>query len=268
MKQITVKEFKDIQGRQNYKYLALFDQSGGQIIPFNSNRVTSADRMREIETRLLSQGLKDGFYLVKCKNTTVKTVQSDDYLIIKGKPETLSEQTPVKIVESISPNLLTYESALSLNVEVQSLKLENAALKKEIDLLKQEIEENAVEFETLNEENPQSSLMENASTFLNNAMGFIAPLLDKHFDLKEKALGLKAIELELKLGSTKKPSPEQKPVLSDQQKVEAFITAQKEKPEVYENLAALYNEAANMEDFLKGLKNYNEDLFNTLINGR
>jgi hypothetical protein len=267
MKQITVKEFKEIQNRQHYKYMALFDQSGGAIIPFNSNRVTSADRMREIETRLLNDGLKDGFYIVKCKNTTVKTVQSDDYLILKGKAAPLSEVAPIQIVESIAPNLLTYESALKLNIEVESLKLENNALKKEIAQLKEELAEAENENFSLSE-NPENSTMDNAKDFLTNAMGFIAPLLDKHYELKEKALGLRAIELELKMGSMKKPSPEQKPQPTQQQIIEAFIMQQKDQPEIYEELAALYNSAQNVEDFLKGLKEYNEDLFNTLINGK
>jgi hypothetical protein len=267
MKTYSIKEFKAIQDEQQYKYIALHDQSGSQIINFNSNRIPSAQRLREIETRFLTKGgLKDGYYLIKCKNTTVKTAGTDDYLILKGSASNLSEPEPttIKIVESVAPNLLTYENALKLNVEVQSLKLENAALKKEIELLKADLEESN---ETLSESD-QPTLMENANTFLSNAMGFIAPLIDKHFDLKEKALGLKAVELELKMGSMKKPSPEQKPTLTDQQKIEAFIMAQQEDVEIYEKLAVLYNTAENVEDFLKQLNEYNEDLFKTLTNGR
>jgi hypothetical protein len=262
MKTYTIKEFKGIQEDQKYKYIALHDQSGAQIINFNSNRVNSAERLREIETRFLTKGgLKDGYYLIKCKNTTIKTAGTDDYLILKGSPANLSEPATetIKIVESVAPNLLTYESALKLNVEVQSLKLENAALKKEIELLKADLEESN---ETLSESD-QPTLMENANTFLSNAMGFIAPLIDKHFDLKEKALGLRAVELELKMGSVKKP-----PTMNDQQKIEAFIIAQSDNTEVYEKLAQLYNTAESVDDFFIQLNEYNSDLYNALRHGK
>jgi len=264
MKTYTIKEFKGIQEDQKYKYIALHDQSGQQIINFNSNRVNSAERLREIETRFLTKGgLKDGYYLIKCKNTTIKTAGTDDYLILKGSPANLSEPTTetIKIVESVAPNLLTYESALKLNVEVQSLKLENAALKKEIELLKEDLAE-SLENETLSEEN-KPGLMENANAFLSNAMGFIAPLIDKHYELKEKALGLRAVELELKMGSVKKP-----PVMNDQQKIEAFIIAQSDNTEVYEKLAQLYNTAESVDDFFIQLNEYNSDLYNALRHGK
>ena len=74
MKIYQIEDLRKIQQEQQYKYVGLFDYNGAQIIPFNPNRVTNETRLREIETRLISQGLPDGYYIVKCKNSTGKNV--------------------------------------------------------------------------------------------------------------------------------------------------------------------------------------------------
>ena len=266
MKDYTINDIAKIQDEQKYKYIGLFDQGGNKVIPFNSNSTQSSERLKEIETRLLSEGLKDGFYNVCCKNA-LKGGAVDTYLIRKG--ENLSENTDVKIpiVQTVAPDLLSYASALQLNVEVARLKMENNSLKKEIDLLKLELKESQEMLSEDIEEVEAPNMLENAKSFLSEAMSFVAPLLDKHFELKEKQLGLQAIQIEHKLGyPTKRPSPEQ-PQSQTRIKTatEEFILSYKDEVEVYEKLAIFYNNATSEEEFLKNIKEWNLAIFEELI---
>ena len=122
MKQVTFNEFKKIQSQQNYQYLSVVEQNGQVLIPFNSNRTTAAARLEQIEKRLSNNPmLEDGVYIIKGKNSPSKSVKTDDFAIIIGKPKniSLSEQPLPKIVESVKPEFLSYEAALALNVENQ-----------------------------------------------------------------------------------------------------------------------------------------------------
>ena len=209
MKIYTIEQFKTIQQNQNYKYIGLFNQQGQGLIPFNTNKTTPAQRLREIETRLMSEALPDGYYFIKCKNSVYKSTPSDDYAIFKGQQ--LSENktqviAPVQIVEkpAFQPEVLTYEGALKLQVELEKLKLENANLKEKINEL-----EIAIEDKTVLSEEAQPSMMENAKNWLVEILSIGAPLLDKHFALKEQALQLKAYEL--KTLQNRPAQPMQKP---------------------------------------------------------
>ena len=267
MKIYTIDDLRKIQNEQNYRYIALFDAAGQQIIPFNPNRVTNEQRLREIETRLISQGLPDGYYIVKCKNSTGKTVRTDDYTFFKG--DNLSEALPPapQIVEKVhfTPEVLTYDGALKLQIDLERLKLENQSLKKEIELLKAELAEN----ETLSEESTgNATLWENAKGFLSELVGIGAPLLDKHFELKEKQLALKAMELQRLRPAEPKPTNRPNPEQHNKQVIEDFILTYQDDPDTYEQLASIYNEALSQQDFLKNLKAYDEDIFNALTNGK
>lgn len=266
MKIYKIEDLRRIQSEQNYRYIGLFDYNGAQIIPFNPNRVTNETRLREIETRLISQGLPDGYYIVKCKNSTGKSVKTDDYTFYKG--ENLSEMPPPAPVilnapaPAASPEILTYNSALKLQVELEKLRLENAALKRELDECRAELSE----METLGEENKETSGMwENAKSFLSELVSVGAPLLDKHFELKEKQLALKALEI-----SGKQTAPRQvnKPA-ERQAEIQAFIKSfENEDPETFQDLVAIYNGADHQADFLEKLNGYNSELYNALQNGK
>lgn len=272
MKLFNIEEVKAVQSNQNYKYLGLFDQSGTQIIPFNPAKVSGAERLRQIETRLISQGLKDGIYIIKGKNSVGKTVPADEYFIQKGSNLSELSCDPVKEVQIVEkptfqPEVLTYQGALALQIELERYKLENKSLQKEIDSLKADIKELEQESQLLSEEE-KPSLMENAQTFLTNAMQFVAPLLDKHFELKEKQLGLQAIQIQHRLGDFGKPVKPQatKEAPLTQHPLEVFISQYKNDPETFNALAEIYNTATSEEDFLKGVNDYDNEIYNALLN--
>ena len=263
MKVYSIDQFKDIQNQQQYKYIGLFNAQGQTIIPINTNKTTTATRLREIETRILSEALPDGYYFIKCKNTVTK-VPTDDYAILKGNK--LSEDqapiTPVQVIEKpvFQPEVLTYEGALKLQVNLERLKLENENLKREIESLKSEIEENKL----LSEEN-EPSIMDNAKSWLQEILSIGAPLLDKHFALKEQQLQLKAYELK-QLGGIRPQNPMQNPEMSTRPEnakggFEAIIMTFQDQPEVYNKLADFYNNAQSEEEFLRNVQLYDENIF-------
>jgi hypothetical protein len=263
MKVYSIDQFKGIQDQQNYKYIGLFNAQGQTIIPINTNKTTTAQRLREIETRILSEALPDGYYFIKCKNTVTK-VPTDDYAILKGNK--LSEDqpsiTPVQVIEKpvFQPEVLTYEGALKLQINLERLKLENENLKREIEGLRSEIEENKL----LSEEN-EPSIIDNAKSWLQEILSIGAPLLDKHFALKEQQLQLKAYELK-QLGGIRPQNPMQKPETTTRPEsakggFEAIIMTFQDQPEVYNKLADFYNNAQSEEEFLRNVQMYDENVF-------
>lgn len=266
MKIYSIEDLRRIQAEQNYRYIGLFDYNGAQIIPFNPNKVTNETRLREIETRLISQGLPDGYYLVKCKNSTGKSVKTDDYTFYKGdKLSDMPPPSPVVIqapAPVTSPEVLTYESALKLQVDLEKLRLENASLKRELDQARQDL----AEMETLSEENKETSGMwDNAKSFLSELVSVGAPLLDKHFELREKQLALKALEISGKQNVARQVN---KPA-ERQAEIQSFIKSfETEDPETFQDLVKIYNSADHQADFFEKLNEYNPDLYNALQNGK
>lgn len=269
MKQFNIEDLIKIQDSQQYKYLALYDSAGKAIIPFNPNSIKASDRLREIETRLSSQGLKDGLYIVKCKNSTGKAVSTDDYPIMKGENLSCGSDVPaIQTMPTYSPEILTYDQALKLNIEVERLKLENVALKKEVAQLQAENAELEANQAHLSEE-AEPGLMDNAKSFLMDAMQFVAPLLDKHFEIKQQALGLEALKLQRLGAMAPRPqAPKANPEVAQKQGIEEFILSFQDDPEKYETLAQMYNTALSQEHFLKSVQEWDVEVYNELRNGR
>lgn len=198
MKSYNIDEIIDICNNQGYGFVCLTDGKGAELIPYNS-RNSANERLDEIKTRLTSPALKDGVYYVKCKHTNRKNALSDDYLVYKG--EKLSENIVVN-TQPISAEVLTYESALKFQVRIKELELENQNLKSNLSNCEKTIQELQSELETvyLSEDNdddddddtPKTTMFESAKEFLSEIVQVAAPLLDKHFDLKQQALNLEA----------------------------------------------------------------------------
>lgn len=260
MKLFSIEQIKEIQGKQNYRYLGLFDQQGRAIIPFNTNKGNPFERLKEIETRLLSEALNDGYYFVKGKNVISKNGATDDFCIRKG--EQLAEASPAPVIiekQSFQPEVLTYEGALKLQVELERLKLENKSLKEKVIELTDQLSAK----ETLSEAEEPAPI----TSWIEQLTQLAVPMLDKHFELKQQQLALKAMELQ-RIPAKQQTTNQRKPIL-DKQKIEDCILTFQDDPDTYERLAELYNNALDQEDFLRNLKS-DSDLFQqfkTAFNG-
>jgi hypothetical protein len=262
MKNYKPNELQAVQKRQNYKHVALFDSFGNAIVKFNTNAIDPQVRLTEILTRLNSEGLPDGTYIFKGKNSPSRNVYCDDYTVLKGKEQTLSEAAPVLMAaQNFSPDVLSYDSALKMQVENEHLKIENSNLLQKIEDLEFQLSEN----ETLSED-AAPNLFESGKSFLTEIVTMAAPLLDKHFELKEKQLSLQAMAMHNKM-NTRRPSPEQAAQQKAQEHiyrveaVENWINGFQEDEETYNKLATFYNNAKSQNDFIESLQSEPE-LFN------
>jgi hypothetical protein len=232
------------------------DQHGTKIEPFNKVGTDPKKRLEEIEKRLSNEITPDGTYIICCKYTTKG--KPDNYYVRKGSEQGKQDQQPVIIQQPAAkgPEVITYEAALKMQVENERLKMQVEQLTAENEQLTAQLEE--LETEMLAED-PTSELIENGKTFLTETLATIAPLLDKHFELKEKQLALTALQYQQR--PQERPAsierPEQRAPKKD---IENFIMSCKEDPDKYNELAAIYNAAENEEDFLKQMaENSQED---------
>jgi hypothetical protein len=255
-----IEDLEKIQSEQNYKYCGLFSESGSQIIPFNSNKIPAADRLSQICIRLKSNGLKNGFYIVKCKNSLKGNVEPDQYIIQKG--EQLSEPAPREIVKEITvtPEILTYQSALKLQVDNERLKLKIQNLEQQIIALETEIEEK----QTLSEEEEPNA----AQSWIENILQIGAPLLDKHFQLRQQALQIKAAEIAQRQQLSKIRKSNISDALENKRSIEDSILTYQDDPDTYQHLIDMYNNATSEEEFLKDLKQYDFQIYNSVKNGK
>jgi len=256
-------DFLKVHNEVKYKFVSLQDQNGQKIVPYNQNGKDPAQKLQEIERRLKAPG--SGTYVI-CAKMSVKG-KEDHYLISTGTDQ-LAENSPVIIHQAPQVNnaeVLTYESALNLRVENERLKLENAALLAELEQLNETLSELEEEQKEQLSENGKTSLIENAKTFLTESLSIVAPLLDKHFDLKEKQLALKALELDRMVS---KPAAIQNPEKTRERqksKVEEYILNCKNDPELFNQLAQIFNGAQDENDFFEKLAEQNQEQYIKLL---
>ena len=273
MKTYEITDIPKIISEGGYKYCALYSQAGNKIIPYNSNRIDVQDRCKEIIRRIEKGGLPDGYYCIKCKTSYSANATADNFYIYNGVFEDQVIEPTATIIEEkeVSPNVLTYESALKLNVELASLKLENKNLKNQIEKLEFELSE-CNDMETL-EDGPKTS-MEHLKDMAENLISIGAPIMDKYFQNKQMELQLKAQSIQIPgqmpgnfQGFNTQANPETK---QTNQKFESYLSPQLEEfifsPEHNEEnsqmLEALFYNSEDDQDFLTKLNDNNPGLCN------
>lgn len=216
MKTYNEKEIENEILAQQYKYIALFDSNDRVLIPYNNTQIKPEVRLKEVLTRLKSKTLTDGFYKVMAKNSVQKNIVPDVYLYAKGNTESLKDNVKPEVIYMDRPNqnigmdsVISYTKALELNTLIARLELENTQLKREIDDLQAENDDlRANESENLADEKP--TMLESAKSFLSETLTSAAPLIDKWFEQKDRALAIKEKQLSLhRPPEIKQPEPKQ-----------------------------------------------------------
>jgi hypothetical protein len=261
MKVYTTKEVINLIHENEYKLVCLMDQAGSKILPFNRVGTDPAGRLSEIEKKLTNEITPDGIYVICCKHA--QKSKPDNYYVRKGSEKSAQDPTPVIIQQPAAPgpDVITYDAALKMQVENERLKMQVEQLTAENEQLTAQLEE--LETEMLAED-PTNELIENGKTFLTETLATIAPLLDKHFELKEKQLALTALQYQQR--PQERPASIERPEHRAPKKdIESYIMSCKEDPDKYNELAAIYNGAENEDDFLKQLaENSQEDYIKLL----
>ena len=187
----TIDQIRDIQAEQKYKFIGLNTSEGKEVIKQNNATITPENKLDIIETRLKAPKFKDGYYVVYCR--AHHSGEPDNYTIVKGNPETISEPASSPDPMPKSDNVLSYDKAIAMNKQVAELKAENDALIKERNQLKEDYDELLQEATELEEEN-QNRLSEtpvnsnNLTSALTEIATTIVPIFDRHYDIQEQKL--------------------------------------------------------------------------------
>jgi hypothetical protein len=259
---MNINEIQQLVKECDYKYCALFDDINGQIEPYNKSGRASDDFDRILK-RLKSQPA--GKYEIWCRNTLTKTAKIDRFEFEKtdGTP------APPVLSETINPRYLENKAYLDLAIanaelkkdtEIQSLKNEIASLKAHIKDLEEQLSEIDIEAEsfTLGEEQKTPSLMENAKEFLSSLMEYGAPLLDKHFQLKEQALQLEALKI------ANRPQPANQDPNAKAKKIVSWINSKANDGETFALLQECYQGSKTIAEFVEKVNNIDQNLANEL----
>jgi hypothetical protein len=209
MKTYNWTQLKNLVKEQSYKMAALQNQQGERIVPFNAYKknTTNLDAQFNLfQTRLKNEMNPDGVYFVLLAHSINHAKDAHPYAIVKGKvkPEDLAEAEKkalplTQAVTIVQPgeNVLSWEKAVEMNKTIADQAAKIAQLEFEIKALNQSIADYESE-EGLSEPEPVS----NTVTFFKEALPSLSAMADRFFNLEEKKLDLKVLELQNK-GSSK-----------------------------------------------------------------
>lgn len=270
-----------IRQNETYKKVSLVNSSREIIVPGNAYGLTKRnEKLQEIRKRFSSQGLKDGIYYILAESGSAKArALSDEFAIQKGEGKTDVAPTQTIIIQEKEKNndpgenVLSYQKALERETELAQAKVDLVAAQRRIIQL--ETENEALKKELEDVESEHLSEGENQS-FWEKLAEMAMPMLDKHFELREKALNLEAVKLGMMPGQAKpaqqaRPTQQAANAAREQQRIneaiQAYINGFSDNPETYEALAAIYNDAENLDDFMKKLQIFNPEYYNELAAG-
>lgn len=277
----TLDEIQKSINETGYKFLSLAKSNGLQVIAYNSGKVKPSERWEEIRRRLCSKQLPDGLYIVLGKNTQGNKNMPDEFYFQKGKIQPMAEAPEIKAPRqtAINPEVTTYSEVLKLKNRITELEFENRALQSKIDDLEEELEELEEQLETEPETLKEApDFLSRAGEWLQSTMIAVQPIIDKHFELKEKQIQNETARLMIQskqipnFQQAPQAPPPQKPHQEDAiqytvGKITAFIEKQAAEGNIdlYEDLAGLYNNAADFNDFYNKVKTYNPEIFDQLV---
>jgi len=110
----------------------------------------------------------------------------------------------------------------------------------------------------------EPTTFETAKSFLSELVSFGAPLLDKHFELKQQQLEIERMKAQGSKPAVQAPNyqaPEVKKELELENKVKAWIESKSEDQELYNSLIAIYYNSGNITKFAELLNNFNNELY-------
>ena len=143
------------------------------------------------------------------------------------------------------------------------MELTNKDLERQIDELNEYIAdlEGKLSEVQLSELPKEPTTMETAKSFIEQLVSFGAPLLDKHFQLKQEQLEIERMKFGARTPSAYQ-APEVKKEKNIETKVKEWIATKSDNEEVYNNLTAIYYNSSDIGKFAELLNNYNNDLYN------
>jgi len=263
----TLTELKKVLSGDIYRHAGLYTADGQKIKPFNSKIASYQDNVKDIINYLSSEIVEPGLYIVKLKKTYAGAAQ--EYGFNKGNvtlneiPEPILMRPSLNIPDDFSAAI--NHPAVKLQSDITRLELENEDLQRQIEELNEyigELEQKLTE-QTLSEAPKEPTTMEAAKSFLSELVSFGAPLLDKHFELKQQQLEIERARINRTAAPTRNAyqAPEVKKELQLEQKIKAWINSKNEDPELFNNLMVLYYNSSDIQKFAELLNDFNTELY-------
>jgi hypothetical protein len=266
----TLPELKKILGGNLFKHVGLYTVDGQKIKPFNTKIASYQDNVKEILNSINSELLDPGVYVIKVKQTYSGAAQEYGYnkgnVTLNEKVEIMPRNSLYNIPDDFSQAI--NHPAVKLQADITRLELENEDLQRQIEELNEYIGEleGKLSEQTLSEAPKEPSTFDAAKSFLTELVSFGAPLLDKHFELKQQQLEIERARINR--GATAPAptanayqAPEVKKEKQIEQKVKAWIDAQSDNEELYNNLIVLYYNSGDLQKFAERLNDFNPELY-------
>jgi hypothetical protein len=264
----TLTELKNILNGNIYKHVGLYTADGQKIKPFNSKIASYPDNVKDILNYLNSDIVEPGVYVLKVKKSY--TGAAGEYGYNKGNvtlneiTEPVLKRSSLNIPDDFSAAI--NHPAVKLQSDITRLELENEDLQRQIEELNEyigELEQKLTE-QTLSEAPKEPTTMEAAKSFLSELVSFGAPLLDKHFELKQQQLEIERARVNR--GATAPTAnayqaPEVKKEKQIENKIKNWINSKNEDPELFNNLMVLYYNSSDIQKFAELLNDFNTELY-------
>jgi len=257
MKTYTLEEIKKIVKREKLKHAGLFRIDGTPLLRMNSNSIKVETQLQKIDERLNSQLLPDGIYVIKAKYLlNVKDEIPAEFNVKKGA--TLSENT----TSHSNIEIRSFEAALSDQTKIIRLETENKSLIDKIAALEKELFEiksnpPAAPEEEEEEEEEETLSESQAPSWLQQMLTIATPLLDKHFELKQRKIELEESREKQRQQQIDKPM-NQNGVNTLFKKLKTWIFKQEEETKTY--LLELYQESESLDEFFLNLEENDPEL--------
>jgi hypothetical protein len=265
----TLTELKNILNGNIYKHVGLYTADGQKIKPLNSKIASYPDHVKDILNYLNSDIVEPGVYVLKVKKTY--TGAAVEYGYNKGNvtlneiTEPVLKRSSLNIPDDFSAAI--NHPAVKLQSDITRLELENEDLQRQIEELNEyigELEQKLTE-QTLSEAPKEPTTMEAAKSFLSELVSFGAPLLDKHFELKQQQLEIERARINRQQGAAPAPNAYQAPEVKKERQIENkiknWINSKNEDPELFNNLMVLYYNSSDIQKFAELLNEFNTELY-------
>lgn len=263
----TLIELKKILSGDIYKHVGLYTADGQKIKPFNSKFAAYQDNVKDILNYLNSEIVDPGVYVVKVKKSY--TGSASEYGFNKGNvtlneiPEPILKRPGLNIPDDFSAAI--NHPAVKLQSDITRLELENEDLQRQIEELNEyigELEQKLTE-QTLSEAPKEPTTFDAAKSFLSELVSFGAPLLDKHFELKQQQLEIERARINRTAAPTSNAyqAPEVKKERQIENKIKNWINSKNEDPELFNNLMVLYYNSSDIQKFAELLNDFNTELY-------
>jgi hypothetical protein len=264
----TISELKKVLSGDIYRHVGLYTADGQKIKPFNTKIAAYPDQVKDILNFLQSDIVEPGIYIVKLKKAY--SGAAVDYAINKGNVELKETETVTMQTNSLNIpfdfSAAMQHPAVKLQADITRLELENEDLNRQIEELNEyigELEEKLKNVQ-LSELPKEPTTFETAKSFLSELVSFGAPLLDKHFELKQQQLEIERMKAQGSKPAVQAPNyqaPEVKKELELENKVKAWIESKNDDQELYNSLIAIYYNSGSLTKFAELLNNFNNELY-------